>query len=102
MINILVLVSLILFYILFIGRTILLMRQGVKVWVISSTKDLKGKILELLLVPLLVFWSLLVFLIFLLGAVGGIHAQILREERFLSMKFGEEYSHYKNTVRRYL
>lgn len=192
MINIFVILSLTLFYILFIGRTILLARQGVKVWVISSTKNSAGKILEALLVPFLIIWSVsvllealeqpilllpyfwqnravqwlgivlcfvglliflaalisfgsawrvgideqnsnrlvtggifsysrnpiflfmdiyflgiffiypnLFFLLFFIGAAIGIHIQILKEEQFLSVKFGQEYERYKKGVRRY-
>jgi len=54
----LVLISLVIFYILFIGRTLLLYKNGVKVWVIgTSAKKLFEIILENLLVPVLILWS---------------------------------------------
>ena len=44
------------------GRTLLLARQGVKVWRISSRQRLAGKLLEAAFVPLLLVWLALVFL----------------------------------------
>jgi protein-S-isoprenylcysteine O-methyltransferase Ste14 len=35
-------------------------------------------------------------------AVLGIHAQILKEEKFLEAKYGEPYRDYRRRVRRYL
>jgi hypothetical protein len=59
-IDILVLVSLALFYALFLGRTVLLYKKGVKVWVIgSSGKKTIEKILENILFPVLLAWSVL-------------------------------------------
>jgi protein-S-isoprenylcysteine O-methyltransferase Ste14 len=37
-----------------------------------------------------------------IGAVAGIHLQILREERYLLKKFKEKYVEYKEQTRRYL
>jgi len=52
MINIFVLVSLALFILLMVGRSVMLAKQGVKVWVINkSSKSLPKKILEILLIP---------------------------------------------------
>lgn len=196
MINILVLISLLLFYLLFIGRTIILYKRGVKVWVIgTSSKKVFEIILENILMPVLILWSIFVVLtalhipmpdiisklllnifwleyagilfcylgliIFLMALISfgqswrigideqnshelittgifkysrnpiflfmdlyftgimliypnivfiviticviiGIHLQILREEKFLLHKFGEEYSKYKTQTRRYL
>lgn len=63
MINILVLVSLFLFYLLFIGRTVILHKSGVKVWVIgTSSKKIFEAILENILMPFLILWSIFVIL----------------------------------------
>ena len=49
-----VIISLVIFYILFIGRTILLYKNGTKVWVIgSSSKKIFEIILENILFPVL-------------------------------------------------
>ena len=62
-IDILVIVSQIIFYILFLGRTIILYKKGIKVWVIgTSTKKLFEIILENIFVPALVIWSAFVIL----------------------------------------
>ena len=51
-IDILTIISLALFYILFLGRTILLYKKGIKVWVIgTSTKKISEIILEKILLP---------------------------------------------------
>jgi protein-S-isoprenylcysteine O-methyltransferase Ste14 len=196
MINILVLISLFLFYLLFIGRTIILYKRGIKVWVIgTSSKNLFEITLENILMPVLILWSIFVVLtalnvlipniiskllidiswlkyigilfcyvgliIFLMALVSfgkswrigideknsnelittgifkysknpiflfmdlyfmgimliypnivfivvticviiGIHLQIIREEKYLLNKFGEEYIKYKKQTRRYL
>ena len=34
--------------------------------------------------------------------IGGIHWQILQEERFLVRQYGEEYRNYMKKVRRYI
>lgn len=44
-------------------------------------------------------WVLLIFSVF---AMTMLHLQILQEEQFLVKVFGEEYSSYKDKVRRYL
>jgi protein-S-isoprenylcysteine O-methyltransferase Ste14 len=63
MINILVLISLFLFYLLFFGRTIILSRHGIKVWVIgTSSKKLFEIILENILMPVLILWGIFVVL----------------------------------------
>jgi protein-S-isoprenylcysteine O-methyltransferase Ste14 len=60
-IDISVIISLILFYALFAGRTILLYKQGVKVWVIgTSAKNLFAILLENLLFLGLIVWSALI------------------------------------------
>ncbi|MDR1323315.1 MAG: isoprenylcysteine carboxylmethyltransferase family protein [Candidatus Margulisbacteria bacterium] len=196
MIDILVIISLLLFYGLFIGRTVLLYKWGIKVVVIGvSAKKFAEKILEKILLPVLALWSifviitachlelpgiishnlvnilwlkylglticyagLIIFLLALLamgkswrigldetntnelvttgifkhtrnpifvfldlyflgimliypniifslialGAVIGIHLQILREEASLTKRFGEKYLKYKKAVRRYI
>ncbi len=188
-----ILILIFVFYVLFIGRSFLLMKKGVKVWVLSSSKGIFGKIIESLLTPLLILWTteivltaigkplskvsyfwnniyiryagltlctlgLIIFFLALLSfgnawrigidevnsnelITGGIfsftrnpiflfmdmfflgtflvypniffllcfiliilsiHIQILREEKFLSIKFGQKYEEYKRQVRRYL
>jgi protein-S-isoprenylcysteine O-methyltransferase Ste14 len=60
-IDILGIISLVFFYVLFIGRTVLLYSKGVKVWVIGkSTKKLFETILENILFPALLFWTIYV------------------------------------------
>jgi len=55
-IDILVIISLAIFYILFLGRTLLLYKKGIKVWVIgTSTKKISEIILEKILLPLALF-----------------------------------------------
>jgi protein-S-isoprenylcysteine O-methyltransferase Ste14 len=57
-----VIISLAIFYVLFVGRTVLLHKTGVKVWVIgTSSKKIYEIILENILFPILILWS--VFLI---------------------------------------
>ena len=196
MIDILVIISLFVFYVLFIGRTIILYRNGIKVWVIGkSSKTFFEILLENILFPALILWSVFVVMtalnvpmphaiskilidafglkyiglllcylglniflfalisfgkswrigideknsnelitsgifkysrnpiflfmnlyfvgimliypnmvcsVFAICAIIGIHLQILREEKFLSEKFGEQYVQYKNQTRRYL
>ena len=196
MLDIMVLISLFLFYLLFVGRTIILYKRGIKVWVVgTSSKKLFEIILENILVPVLVLWSIFIVLtalnvpmpdiitgflfnifwlkyagivfcyvgliIFLMALVSfgkswrigideknsnelittgifrysrnpiflfmdlyftgimliypnivfivvticvifGIHLQIMREEKFLLSKFGEEYMKYKKHTRRYI
>jgi protein-S-isoprenylcysteine O-methyltransferase Ste14 len=61
LVDMLVLVSLVIFYGLFLGRTVLLYKQGVKVWVIgTSGKKFLEKILENILFPVLILWCMLV------------------------------------------
>jgi protein-S-isoprenylcysteine O-methyltransferase Ste14 len=62
-IDILVIISLVIFYILFIGRTVILYKRGIKVFVIgTSTKKLFETLLENILIPVLVFWSIFVII----------------------------------------
>lgn len=59
----LVIISLGIFYMLLFGRTIILYKKGVKVWVIgTSGKKVSGIIFEIMLVPALVFWTVLVII----------------------------------------
>jgi protein-S-isoprenylcysteine O-methyltransferase Ste14 len=59
--DLLVIISLIIFYILFLGRTVLLHKNGIKVWVIGKgAKKLFEIILENLLFPVLILWSIFV------------------------------------------
>jgi len=61
LIDIFVIISLAVFYLLFIGRTALLYRKGIKVFVIgTSTKKLFDIILENILMPVLLLWSIFV------------------------------------------
>jgi protein-S-isoprenylcysteine O-methyltransferase Ste14 len=195
-IDILAIISLLIFYILFLGRTILLYKKGIKVWVIgTSAKNLLEMILENILFPVLAIWSIFIIItafhikmpstisnyliniscvkyigiifcyfglsiflsalisfgkawrigidernsnklittgifkytrnpiflfmdlyfigimliyptvIFTLTAIGtaiGMQLQIMREEKFLSEKFGEEYQKYKKNTGRYV
>jgi protein-S-isoprenylcysteine O-methyltransferase Ste14 len=194
-IDVLALVSLVSFYALFLGRTLLLRRKGVKVWVLgASARKGLGMLLEYAMFPVLALWpvyalllifrvelphilaaalidapqlkyagvalcyiGLAVFLAALLsfgkawrigideknaeelitggvfkysrnpiflfmdmhfmgmmliyptiltvltaiGALIGLHLQILREEAFLLRKFGAAYAAYKRRTRRY-
>jgi protein-S-isoprenylcysteine O-methyltransferase Ste14 len=62
--DILVIFSLAIFYVLFLGRTILLYKNGTKVWVIgTSTKKVFEIILENILFPVLILWSIFLVLI---------------------------------------
>ncbi len=49
----------------------------------------------------LLVWGNLFFLLLFLAAFGGIHYQILQEERFLHEQYAEEYVRYQQRVRRY-
>jgi protein-S-isoprenylcysteine O-methyltransferase Ste14 len=63
-IDIFVIISLAIFYILFLGRTILLYRNGIKVWVIgTSTKKISEIILEKILLPLALVISFIFIII---------------------------------------
>jgi protein-S-isoprenylcysteine O-methyltransferase Ste14 len=63
-IDILVIISLAIFYILFWGRTIILYKRGIKVWAIgTSTKKLFEIMLENILFPALVSWTVFVILV---------------------------------------
>ena len=193
--DILVMASLLIFFALFLGRSVLLYKRGIKVWVIGTgAKNPLAVLLEIILFPTLLLWAalilisalglplpgmlfryvltitwlkyagtalcyigLIIFLsalisfgkawrigiddknahelvttgifrysrnpIFLfldmyfigvtliypnsvcialtIATVTGIHLQILREEQFLSGKFGAEYRAYRNRTRRY-
>lgn len=63
-IDIFAIISLAIFYILFLGRTILLYRNGIKVWVIgTSTKKISEIILEKILLPLALVISFIFIII---------------------------------------
>jgi protein-S-isoprenylcysteine O-methyltransferase Ste14 len=63
-IDIYVIISLAIFYILFLGRTIILYKKGIKVWAIgTSTRKLFETLLENILFPALVLWTVFVILI---------------------------------------
>jgi protein-S-isoprenylcysteine O-methyltransferase Ste14 len=62
-IDIFVIISMAIFYVLFIGRTVLLYTKDIKVWVIgTSTKKLFEKILENILFPALLLWTIYVII----------------------------------------
>jgi len=63
MINILVILSLLIFYILFIGRTILLAINGTKVIVLGNASNKIDNLLENSTLPFLVLWATLILLI---------------------------------------
>jgi len=63
MIDIFVIISLVIFYILFIGRTISLSRSGVKVIVLGKTKNTIDNLLENSTLPFLILWTILILLI---------------------------------------
>ncbi|MDR1783755.1 MAG: isoprenylcysteine carboxylmethyltransferase family protein [Dysgonamonadaceae bacterium] len=61
--SILVLTSLALFNVLFIGRTVMLYRQGVKVWTIgTSGGNILERLLENVLTPFLLLWNALIIM----------------------------------------
>jgi protein-S-isoprenylcysteine O-methyltransferase Ste14 len=63
-VDILVILNLVIFYALMIGRMLLLYRKGIKVWAIGdkSKKSLE-KIIEISLAPVLLLWSVFVIII---------------------------------------
>ena len=62
-IDVSVIISLIIFYVLFVGRTVLLYKNGVKVWVVgTSTKRILEIILENILFPVLILWSVFIII----------------------------------------
>jgi protein-S-isoprenylcysteine O-methyltransferase Ste14 len=62
-IDVFVIISLTMFYVLFTGRTILLYNRGIKVYVIGkSTKKSFEKILENILFPVLLLWSIYIII----------------------------------------
>jgi protein-S-isoprenylcysteine O-methyltransferase Ste14 len=70
-IDVFAVISLVVFYILFLGRTILLYKKGIKVWVIgTSTKKISEIILEKILLPL----ALLISFIFII--VTALHINL--------------------------
>jgi hypothetical protein len=48
---------------LFMGRTVMLMLRGVRVFVLAKGKSLPERLLEIILMPALVLWSLQYFLV---------------------------------------
>ena len=79
MINIFVLASLGIFLALMFGRTVMLSKRGIKVWVINkSSKHTAKKILEILLVPgLILFFGLIIA-----SATGAFSFPHLWDSRF--------------------
>ncbi|MDR3336279.1 MAG: isoprenylcysteine carboxylmethyltransferase family protein [Treponema sp.] len=77
-IDILVLANLVTFYAMFLGRTVLLYKRGVKVWVIgTSAKKPLEIILENILFPVLIIWSVFVILTALHIKLPGILSRYL-------------------------
>jgi protein-S-isoprenylcysteine O-methyltransferase Ste14 len=63
-IDILAIISLVVFYALFIGRTVILYKKGIKVWVIgTSGKKTIGNLLENILPLVLVLWFVFIVLV---------------------------------------
>jgi protein-S-isoprenylcysteine O-methyltransferase Ste14 len=61
--NILILTSIVLFNALFIGRTVMLYRQGVTVWTIgTSSGNILERLLENILTPFLLLWNTLIIM----------------------------------------
>ncbi|MDR2594297.1 MAG: isoprenylcysteine carboxylmethyltransferase family protein [Fibromonadaceae bacterium] len=70
-VDVLVIISLAIFYILFFGRTVLLYKKGIKVWVIgTSAKKISEIILEKILLPL----ALLISFIFTI--ITALHIEL--------------------------
>ena len=63
MIEILVIGSLLIFYILFIGRTITLSNSGIKVIVLGKVSNKINNLLENSTLPFLILWTILILLI---------------------------------------
>ena len=57
MINIIILILTASFWVLFLGRTVMLMRQGVRVFVLAKGKSFFERLLEIAIAPLLVLWT---------------------------------------------
>ncbi|GHU62011.1 hypothetical protein AGMMS49983_02740 [Clostridia bacterium] len=62
MFNSIMFVLTVVFWVLFLGRTLMLMRQGVRVFVLAKGKRFFEKLLEILIVPLLVLWTVQIIL----------------------------------------
>jgi protein-S-isoprenylcysteine O-methyltransferase Ste14 len=52
------LILLFVFWFMFMGRTVMLMRHGVRVFVLAKGKTLPERLLEMILMPALIVWSL--------------------------------------------
>ncbi len=64
MIDIITIISLIVFYALFLGRSLFLTRKGITVFVLgTSSKSTKEKALELILMPALLLWTVMLVLV---------------------------------------
>ncbi|MBZ9570976.1 isoprenylcysteine carboxylmethyltransferase family protein [Methanobrevibacter sp. TMH8] len=76
--NILVIVSLLIFYTLFIGRTLLLSNTGIKVIVLGKDSNKLTSLLEKLTFPFLILWTILILLISLNVQIPIIFDTILK------------------------
>ncbi len=115
MIEIIAFILFCVFWLLFLGRTVMLMRQGVKVFVIAKGKKPHEKALELVLVPFLILWSMEVILETFHHSListsllwnntllqwAGVVLCTAGLLIFLKKKFGDEYVQYCKKVRRY-
>ena len=62
MINLIIFILIVLFWLLFLGRTAMLMRQGVKVFTLGKGKPFLQKVLEIFILPLFTLWTLQIIL----------------------------------------
>ncbi|MDR2434909.1 MAG: isoprenylcysteine carboxylmethyltransferase family protein [Treponema sp.] len=58
--------------------------------------------MDLYFLGIMLIYPNIIFILLATGTIIGIHLQILREEKFLSSKFGEKYIEYKNRTGRYI
>jgi protein-S-isoprenylcysteine O-methyltransferase Ste14 len=58
--------------------------------------------MDLYFTGIMLIYPNIIFIILAIGTIIGIHLQILREEKFLSNKFGGKYKEYKNRTGRYI
>jgi protein-S-isoprenylcysteine O-methyltransferase Ste14 len=58
--------------------------------------------MDLYFTGIMLIYPNIIFIITAICTVAGLHFQIVREEKFLQNKFGEEYREYKRKTRRYI